>query len=47
MAEPGHSMVEIAVVLGYEDSRTTERIYARYSPEGLRGAVPALDLEFR
>jgi len=39
-------MVEIAAVLGHEDSRTTERIYARYSPEGLRGAVSALDMDF-
>jgi len=43
MAEAGVSMHEIAQYLGHEDSRTTERIYARYSPEGLRRAADALE----
>lgn len=42
MAEAGIPMSEIAAVLGHRDSRTTERIYARYSPEYLQRAVRAL-----
>lgn len=44
MAERGVPMTEIAAVLGHSDSRTTERIYARFSPDYLRGAISALDL---
>lgn len=44
MAEAGVSMSEIAAVLGHSDSRTTERIYARFSPGHLRRAVAALDM---
>ena len=43
MAEAGVPMTEIAAVLGHEDSRVTERVYARYSPDHLRGAVASLD----
>jgi integrase len=42
MAEAGVPMSEIAAVLGHRDSRTTERVYARYSPEYLQRAVRAL-----
>jgi integrase len=35
-------MSEIAAVLGHRDSRTTERVYAKYSPEYLQRAVRAL-----
>jgi integrase len=42
MAEAGIPMSEIAAVLGHRDSRTTERIYARMSPEYLQKAVRAL-----
>lgn len=42
MAEAGVPMTEIAAVLGHSDSRTTERIYAKFSPTYLRGAVSAL-----
>jgi len=42
MAEAGIPMSEIAAVLGHRDSRTTERVYARYSPEYLQRAVRAL-----
>jgi len=41
-AEAGVPMSEIAAVLGHRDSRTTERIYARMSPEYLQKAVRAL-----
>lgn len=44
MAEAGHPMTEIAAVLGHSDSRTTERIYARFSPAYLRGAISALEM---
>lgn len=43
MAEAGIPMQEIAQYLGHSDSRITERVYARYSPDGLRRAADALD----
>lgn len=43
MAEEGVPMSEISQFLGHTDSRTTERVYARYSPHYLRGAAKALD----
>lgn len=42
MAEAQIPMSEIAAVLGHRDSRTTERIYAKFSPEYLQRAVRAL-----
>jgi integrase len=42
MAEAGVPMSEIAAVLGHRDSRTTERVYAKYSPDYLQKAVRAL-----
>lgn len=44
MAESGVSMPEIAAVLGHQDSRITERVYAKYSPTYLRGAIAALTM---
>lgn len=44
MAEAGRSMSEIAQYMGHRDSRTTERIYARFSPDHLRGAAKALEI---
>lgn len=44
MAEAGIPMSVIAQYLGHADSRTTERIYARYSPGYLRQASDALDV---
>ena len=35
-------MVEIARVLGHSDSRVTERVYAKHSPDFLRRAIDAL-----
>lgn len=43
MAERGVSMAKIAAVLGHTDSRTTERVYAKLSPEYLQEAADALD----
>lgn len=43
MAEAGVPMEEIAAYLGHTDSRTTERHYARFSPDYLRKAAGALD----
>lgn len=43
MAEAGTPMTEIAAVLGHSDSRTTESIYAKFSPAYLRKAIAALD----
>lgn len=45
MAEAGNSMAEIAQMLGHRDSKTTERIYARFSPGYLRGAASALEFD--
>ena len=44
MAESGVPMSEVAQYLGHTDSRTTERVYARFSPEYLQGAAQALEL---
>lgn len=43
MAEAGVPMVEVAQFLGHDDARTTERIYARFSPNYLRKAAKALE----
>lgn len=43
MAEAGIPMEEIAQYLGHVNSNTTERVYARYSPEYLRQAARALE----
>ncbi|WP_246152584.1 tyrosine-type recombinase/integrase [Sphingomonas montanisoli] len=42
MAEAGQSMDVIAQFLGHTDSRITQRVYARFSPDFLRGAAEAL-----
>lgn len=44
MAEDGVSMSEIARYLGHKDSRITERVYARFSPEHLRAASKSLEV---
>jgi integrase len=41
-AEAGLSMAQIAQFMGHDDSRTTERHYARFSPDYLRGVADAL-----
>ncbi len=43
MAEDRIPMSEIAQFLGHADSRITERVYARYSPDYLRRALSALE----
>ena len=45
MAEAGRPMTEIASYLGHSDSHITERVYAKYSPDYLRNAAAALDIE--
>lgn len=42
MAESGQPMSVIAQYLGHTDSRITERVYARFSPDFLKGASEAL-----
>ncbi len=44
MAEQRVPMSEIAAYLGHSDSRITERIYAKFSPEYLREASKALEI---
>ncbi|WP_181408187.1 tyrosine-type recombinase/integrase [Pararhizobium mangrovi] len=46
MAEAGSDMKRIAAYLGHSDSRTTERIYARFSPNALAAEASALELDF-
>lgn len=46
MAEGGRSMSEIAQYLGHNDSKITERVYARFSPSHLREAASTLELGF-
>jgi integrase len=43
MAESGVPMAEIAQMLGHKDSRTTEAVYARFSPSYLRRAAATLE----
>lgn len=43
MAEAGVSMDVVAQVLGHSDSRITSKVYARYTPGYLRGAISALE----
>jgi len=44
-AEAGVSMKEIADFLGHTDSRITDRVYARWTPDRLRTAAAALELD--
>lgn len=44
LAEAGHRMEEIQQFMGHRDLATTIRIYARYSPEHLRGLAGSLAL---
>jgi integrase len=44
LAEDGVPMREIAAVLGHKDSLVTERIYAKFSPDYLRGAMASLEV---
>jgi integrase len=44
MAEDGVSMAKIAQYLGHSDSKTTERVCARFSPEFMQDAAAALEL---
>lgn len=43
MAEDGHSMSEIAQFLGHSNTRVTEKVYARFSPNYLRGLASSLE----
>lgn len=40
-AEDGISMAELSQLMGHDDSATTEKYYARFSPSYLRGAANA------
>ena len=41
-AEGGISMTQLAQFMGHDDDRTTQKHYARYSPDFLRGVVDAI-----
>ena len=41
-AEAGFSMAELAQFMGHDDDRTTQKYYARYSPNHLRGVADTL-----
>jgi integrase len=45
-AERGTSMAELAQLMGHDDDRTTQKHYARYSPDHLRGASNAVEDAF-
>lgn len=45
MAEAGIPMSEIAQYLGHRTTAITERVYARYSPEYLKNAAKALEVQ--
>lgn len=42
-AEGGVSMAELAQMMGHDDDRTTQKHYARFSPEHLRSVVNAIE----
>lgn len=44
LAEDGHSMTRIAQFLGHANSRITEKVYARYSPDHLRDLANSLEV---
>jgi integrase len=44
-AEGGTSMAELAQYMGHDDDRTTQKHYARFSPDHLRGVAANLLLE--
>lgn len=41
-AEGGVSMAELAQMMGHDDDRTTQKHYARFSPDHLRGVAEAI-----
>ena len=41
-AEAGVTMAELAQFMGHDDDRTTQKYYARYSPDHLRGVANAI-----
>jgi integrase len=43
-AEKGVSMAELAQFMGHDDSRTTEKHYARFSPDYLAGVANSISL---
>lgn len=45
MAEAGRPMSEIAQYLGHSNTRITEQVYARYSPDYLRETASALEYD--
>lgn len=45
-AEQGTPMTELAQLMGHDDDRTTQKHYARYSPEYLRGASLSVEDAF-
>jgi len=44
MVEAGRSFEEVAQYLGHADATTTYKVYARFSPDYLRGAADALEI---
>jgi integrase len=42
-AEGGVSMPELAQMMGHDDDRTTQKYYARFSPDHLRSVVDAIE----
>jgi integrase len=45
LAQDGVDLRKIAELLGHADSRTTERIYSRFTPDFLRDAAEALEID--
>lgn len=44
LAEDGHSMSEISQFLGHSGTAITEKVYAKYSPDHLRGLAASLEI---
>ncbi len=45
LAEDGHSMSEISQFLGHSGTAITEKVYAKYSPDHLRGLAASLEIK--
>lgn len=45
LAQDGVDLRKIAELLGHSDSRTTEKIYSRFTPDFLRDAAEALEID--
>jgi integrase len=44
LVRAGVPLIEVSKLLGHKDSRITERVYAKFSPDYLKKATEALSI---